>query len=105
MFLRFEIKIEYLRAALPYLFYVFIVFSFSEKKKLYFLLEKYSRVDVLCLIYLPIRGDPWAVSGGGKKSKRAKRKFGRGKVKNHEKSPWGQGLNGPVRNGRGSSGF
>ena len=54
---------------------------------------------------LGILGDPGAVSGGGKKSKRARKKFGRRKVKNDEKSPWGQGLNGPVPNGRGSSGF
>ena len=52
-----------------------------------------------------ILGDPGAVSGGGKKSKRARKKFGRRKVKNDEKSPWGQVLNGPVPNGRGSSGF
>ena len=29
-----------------------------------------------------ILGDPGAVSGGGKKSKRARKKFGRSKVKN-----------------------
>ena len=52
-----------------------------------------------------ILGDPGAVSGGGKKSKRARKKFGRRKVKNDEKSPWGQVLNGPVPNGRGSFGF
>ena len=52
----------------------------------------------------PIFGDPGAVSGGGKKSKRA-RKFGRRKVKNERKRPLGQGLNGPVRNDRSSSGF
>ena len=34
-----------------------------------------------------ILGDPGAVSRGGKKSKRAKKKFGRRKVKNAEKSP------------------
>ena len=32
--------------------------------------------------FLPILGDPGAVSGGGKKSKRARKKFGRRKVKN-----------------------
>ena len=57
------------------------------------------------LISNAILGDPGAVSGGGKKSKQARKKFGRRKVKNDEKSPWGQGLNGPVPNGRGSSGF
>ena len=56
-------------------------------------------------IILGLGGDPGAVSGGRKKSKRARKKFGRRKVKNDEKSPWGQGLNGPVPNGRGSSGF
>ena len=35
---------------------------------------------------VPILGDPGAVSGGGKKSKRARKKFGRRKVKNDEKS-------------------
>ena len=35
----------------------------------------------------------------------AGKKFGRRKVKNEEKSPWGQSLNGPVTNCRGSSGF
>ena len=44
-----------------------------------------------------ILGDPGAVSRGGKKSKRARKKFGRRKVKNDEKSPWGQVLNGPVQ--------
>ena len=104
-FLRFEINIEHLRAALPYLFLCIYCIFFFRKKNLYFLPEKYSCVDVLCLIYLPIRGDPWAVSEGGKKSKRSRRKFGRRKVKNDEKSPWRKGLNGPVPNGRGSSGF
>jgi len=56
-------------------------------------------------ILAPILGDPGAVSGGGRKSKRARKKFGRRKVKNEWKSPWGQGLNGPVPNGRSSSGF
>ena len=32
--------------------------------------------------FFPILGDPGAVSGGGKKSKRARKKFGRRKVKN-----------------------
>ena len=49
--------------------------------------------------------DPVAVSGAGKKSKRAWRKFGRRKVKKAKKSPWGQGFNGPVPNGLGSPGF
>ena len=52
-----------------------------------------------------ILGGPGAVTGGEKKSKRERKKFGRRKVKNDEKSPWGQVLNGPVPNGRGSSGF
>ena len=57
------------------------------------------------ILHWIILGDPGAVSGGGKKSKRARKKFGRREVKNDEKSPWGQVLNGPVPNGRGSSGF
>ena len=39
-----------------------------------------------------ILGDPGAVGGGGKKSKRARKKFGRRKVKNDEKRSWGQVL-------------
>ena len=46
-----------------------------------------------------------AVGGGRKKSKRARKKFGQRKVKKVKKSPWGQGFNEPVPNGRGSSGF
>lgn len=52
-----------------------------------------------------ILGDLGAVSGDGEKSKTGEKKFGRRKVKNEEKSPWGQGFNGPVPNGRGNSGF
>ena len=52
-----------------------------------------------------ILGDPGAVSGAGEKSKQARKKFGQRKVKKVKKSPWGQGFNEPVPNGRGSSGF
>ena len=52
-----------------------------------------------------ILGDPGAVSGDGEKSKTGEKKFGRRKVKNEEKSPWGQCFNGPVPNGQASSGF
>ena len=44
----------------------------------------------------PILGDPGAVSGGGKKSKRARKKIGRRKVKNENRSPWDSTLNRPV---------
>ena len=40
--------------------------------------------------------DPGAVSGGGKKSKRARKKIGRRKVKNENRSPWDSTLNRPV---------
>ena len=53
----------------------------------------------------PILGDPGAVSGGREKSKRARKNFGRRKVKKESKSPRGQGFNGPVPNDRKSSGF
>ena len=43
-----------------------------------------------------ILGDPGAVSGGGKKSKRARKKIGRRKVKNENRSPWDSSLNRPV---------
>ena len=52
-----------------------------------------------------ILGDPGAVSGGREKSKQARKKFGRRKVKNENKSPLGQSFNGPVPNGRCNSGF
>ena len=41
-------------------------------------------------------GDPGAVSEGGKKAKRARKKFGRRKVKNESRSPWDSSLNRPV---------
>ena len=41
-------------------------------------------------------GDPGAVSGGGKKAKRARKKFGRRKVKSERRSPWDSSLNRPV---------
>ena len=53
---------------------------------------------------LCILGDPGADSGGEGKSKRAE-KMGRRKVKNGEKSPWGQCLTRPVPNCRGRSDF
>ena len=43
--------------------------------------------------------------GAGKSLKTGEKKFGRRKVKNEEKSPWGQCFNGPVPNGHASSGF
>jgi len=52
-----------------------------------------------------ILGDPEAFNGGGEKSKRARKKFGRRKVKKESKSPRGQGFNGPAPNGRSRSGF
>ena len=53
---------------------------------------------------ISILRDPGAVSVSRKKSKWERKKFGRRKVKN-TKSPWGQGFNRPVPNGRGNSGF
>ena len=43
-----------------------------------------------------ILGDPGAVSGGGRKAKRARKKIGRRKVKNESRSPWDSSLNRPV---------
>ena len=51
-----------------------------------------------------ILGDPGADSGGKGKSKRAEN-MARRKVKNGEKSPWGQYLTRAVPNGRRRSGF
>ena len=47
------------------------------------------------------RGSEW----GREKFERARKNFGQRKFKNENKSPWGQGFNGPVPNGRSSSGF
>ena len=54
--------------------------------------------------YPSILGDPGADSGGKGKSKRAEN-MARRKVKNGEKSPWGQCLTRPVPNGRCHSDF
>ena len=51
-----------------------------------------------------ILGDPGVDSGGEGKSKRAEN-MARRKVKNGEKSPWGQCLTRPVPNGRRRSAF
>ena len=52
-----------------------------------------------------ILGDPGADSGDEEKSKRSEKYMARRKVKNGEKSPWGQCLTRPVPNGRRRSGF
>ena len=52
-----------------------------------------------------ILGDPGADSGDEEKSKRAENYMARTKVKNGEKSPWGQCLIRPVPDGRRRSGF
>ena len=52
-----------------------------------------------------ILGDPGADSGDEEQSKRAEKHMARRKVKNGEKSPWGQCLIRPVPNGRRRSGF
>ena len=52
-----------------------------------------------------ILGDPGADSGDEEKSKRAEKYMERRKVKNGEKSPWGQCLTRPVPNGRRRSGL
>ena len=52
-----------------------------------------------------ILGDPGADSGDEEKSKRVEKYMARRKVKNGEKSPWGQCLTRPVPNGRRRSGF
>ena len=52
-----------------------------------------------------ILGDPGADSGDEEKSKRAEKYMARRKVKNGEKSPWGQCLTRPVPNSRRRSGF
>ena len=58
--------------------------------------------DCSCRIIL---GDPGADSGDEGKSKRAEKHMARRKVKNGEKSPWGQCLTRSVPNGRRRSDF
>ena len=55
--------------------------------------------------FASILGDPGADSGDEEKSKRAEKYMARRKVKNGEKSLWGQCLTRPVPNGRRRSGF
>ena len=55
--------------------------------------------------FLHILGDPGADSGDEEKCKRTEKYMARRKVKNGEKSPWGQCLTRPVPNGRRRSGF
>ena len=52
-----------------------------------------------------ILGDPGADSGDEEKSKRVEKYMARRKVKNGEKSPWGQCLTRPVPNSCCHSGF
>ena len=77
-----------------------------EKKKRFEFIYMCVCMYVLCMyIYLSILGDPGADSGDEEKSKRAEKYMARRKVKNGEKSPWGQCLTRPVPNGRRRSGF
>ena len=55
-----------------------------------------SRVRGHLSCHIPILGDPGAVSGGGRKAKRARKKIWRRKVKNESRSPWDSSLNRPV---------
>ena len=52
-----------------------------------------------------ILGEPGADNGDEEKSKRAEKYMAQRKVKNGEKSPWGQCPTKPVPNGRRRSGF
>ena len=62
--------------------------------------NKLSYVHKVCTIL----GDPGADSGNEEKSK-GRKNMARRKVKNGEKTPWGQCLTRPVPNGRRRSGF
>ena len=66
--------------------------SFKQKKK------KRKKKNITSVISTPSSETQGQLDGAGKK-------FGRRKVKNEEKSPWGQSFNGPVPKRRGSSGF
>ena len=64
----------------------------KNNKILYFSRSsEFSESAVECIL-----GDPGAVCGGGKKIKRARKKIGRRKVKNENRSPWDSSLNRPV---------
>ena len=67
--------------------------------KLLFLLSKKLKVKKIARIAKDILGDPGADSGGKGKSIRVE-KHGTKKVKNGEKSPWGQRQTRPVPNCR-----
>ena len=60
---------------------------------------------LLGITVIDILGDPGTDSGDEEKSKRVEKYMARRKVKNDEKSPWGQCLTRPVPNGRRRSGF
>ena len=78
---------------------------FCEMLQWYFI-SFLSRDHVSChIMSLDILGDPGADSGDEEKSKRAEKYMARRKVKNGEKSPWGQCVTRPVPNGRRCSGF
>ena len=72
---------------------------------LLFLLSKKLKVKKIARIAKDILEDPGADSGGKGKSIYGWKNMARRKVKNGEKSPWGQRLTRPVPNGRRRSGF
>ena len=72
---------------------------------LLFLLSKKLKVKKIARIAKDILEDPGADSGGKGKSIYGWKNMARRKVKNGEKSPWGQCLTGPVPNGRCHSAF
>ena len=58
----------------------------------------------ILITYIEGKNDTGKVGGAGK-SLNGLKKFGRRKVKNKRKSPWGHGFNRPVPNGLSNSGF
>ena len=63
----------------------------TKPSQLFRLIQFNPMILVKCIL-----GDPGAVSRGGKKAKRARKKIGRRKVKKESRSPWDSSLNRPV---------
>ena len=72
------------------------VFNYSELQKYMMYITKYKKPVCLDFVvkvcFVVILGDPGADSGDKAKSKRAEKYMARRKVKNREKSPWGNVL-------------
>ena len=82
------------------------IYIYPQFKRQYFL-QTIENSDLLTNFTtdFTILGDPWADWVGARESLNGWKNKARRKVKNGEKSPWGQSLTRPVPNGRCLSGF